>query len=285
MISLLEVVTKSAAFLETKGVEHARLNAELLVGHALGLKRMELYLQFERLLPERELEAIRPLIKRRSQREPLQHIVGSVEFAGIELKTDRRALIPRPETEFLVELLGGECDASPPACILDLGTGSGALALALAHRWSEARVTATDVSKDALALARENTVASKLEDRVTLVESDWFAGLNAGEGFGLIVSNPPYLTRAEVEESAVEVRGFEPSIALSTSEEGSADLLTIISEARRFLVPGGLLAMETGIAQHPRLLEAFATAGFENNRSRQDLAGRDRFVWGNAPAG
>ncbi len=279
MTSLLEVLQKSADFLERKGVEHPRLNAELLAGHALGLPRMQLYLQFERLLPERELELIRPLIRRRAQREPLQHIIGSVEFAGVTLKVDRRALIPRPETEYLVELVGQEWVENPPTKLIDLGTGSGALALALAAKWPESQVFATDISEEALALAKENRTALGLDQRVQIVQSDWFAGLPKGERFDLIVANPPYLTSAEVAETAPEVKDHEPAIALSTAEDGMDALGVLVQEARSWLVPGGLLAMETGIAQHATLISQLEAAGFEQVQSRPDLTERDRFVF------
>jgi release factor glutamine methyltransferase len=172
MITVLEVVQKTTDFLAAKGVESARLNAELLIGHALGLKRMQLYLQFERVLIETELEKIRPLVKRRSQREPLQYIVGDTEWSGVKLKVDKRALIPRPETELLVELVV-ERLKSPPARILDLGTGSGAIALALAKHFENAAVTAVDASDDALALAAENAAALGCSDRVNFLKSNW----------------------------------------------------------------------------------------------------------------
>lgn len=283
MTSLLEVLQKSADFLARKGVEHPRLNAELLAGHALGLPRMQLYLQFERLLPERELELIRPLIRRRAQREPLQHIIGSVEFAGVTLKVDRRALIPRPETEYLVELLGEAFGAQSPAKMIDLGTGTGALALALAAKWPDAEVWATDISEEALALAEENRTALGLSERVKLLQSDWFAALPPGERFDLIVANPPYLTAAEVAETQPEVQDHEPAIALSTAEDGMDALGALVNGARAWLAPGGLIAMETGIAQHPRLVEMFTGAGFGDIESRQDLTERDRFVFARNP--
>jgi len=280
--SLLEILQKSAGFLETRGVEHARLNAELLIGHALGLKRMELYLQFERLLPEAELEKIRPLIRRRGQREPLQHIIGSVEFGGLEFKVDRRALIPRPETEYLAELLGREVQPAP-ATVLDLGTGTGALACALAVHWPEARVWATDVSADALALAGENVAALALGERVKLLASDWFAAIPTEQRFDVIVANPPYLTESEVTEAAPEVREFEPRLALSSPEEGQASLHTIIDGALAYLNPGCWLALETGIAQHEALTARMTTAGYDAVSSRPDLTGRDRFLFARAP--
>jgi len=278
MTSLLDVLQKSADFLERKGVEHARLNAELLAGHALGLPRMQLYLQFERLLPERDLELIRPLIRRRAQREPLQHIIGSVDFAGVTLKTDARALVPRPETEYLVELIKAEFDSAPTRFV-DLGTGSGALALALAHVWSDCRAWAVDVSEEALALAAENTTDLGLGERVSLVQSDWFASVPTELKFDLVVANPPYLTAVEVAESAPEVKDHEPAVALSTAPDGLDALHLIVDESPAWLEPGGLLAMETGIAQHDGLVERLRERGYDEVQSRQDLTDRDRFVF------
>jgi release factor glutamine methyltransferase len=290
MLSVLEIIKKTTDFFTSKGVESPRLNAELLIGHALGLKRMQLYLQFERLLAEVELEKIRPLVRRRAQREPLQYIMGETEWSGLKLKTDKRALIPRPETELLVEfvvkavkeLRGTGEPVSAAMRILDLGTGTGALALALAKEFPDAAVTAVDVSEEALALAKENAMALGLSERVTILKSDWFSAVpepkEAAERFGLIVSNPPYLTEAEVTEAEPEVREFEPTSALIAADAGAADLKKIIAEAPGFIAAGGILALETGIAQHAELMAACAAAGFARSESRQDLTGRDRFV-------
>ncbi len=176
MQPLLEILRKTTDFFRAKGIESARLDAEVLVAHALKLRRMDLYLQFERLLTDVELDAIRPLVKRRGQREPLQHILGETDFFDLKLKTDRRGLIPRPETELLLELVTKAFD-SAPARILDLGTGTGAIALALAKFWPESAVVAVDRSAEALALARENAAKLALADRVEFRESDWFAAL------------------------------------------------------------------------------------------------------------
>ena len=278
MPSVLEIIQKSSEFLSARGVESARLNAELLIGHALELKRMQLYLQFERVLTEPELEKIRPLVKRRSQREPLQYIIGTVEFGGLKLKVDRRALIPRPETELLIEKIVGLC-VQPPQSVLDLGTGTGAIALALAKAFSEAQITAVDVSPEALALAAENVLASGFGPRVRLINSAWFKGLQPEDRFELIVSNPPYLTDAETDAAAPEVRGHEPRSALVGGLDGLVDLREIISAASPFLAPGGLLALETGIAQHAELMALAAAHGFERIESGRDLTGRDRFIF------
>ncbi|RXK52833.1 peptide chain release factor N(5)-glutamine methyltransferase [Oleiharenicola lentus] len=277
MLSVLEIIKRTTEFFDKRGVESARLNAELLIGHALGLKRMQLYLQFERPLTEAELELIRPLVKRRGAREPLQYILGATEFCGLKLKVDRRALIPRPETEYLVELVGEKLTTAPKA-VLDLGTGTGALALALAVKYPASCVTAVDNSAEALTLAGENTQALGLAARVRLLASDWFSALVAAEKFDLIVANPPYLTDAEVAEATPEVREHEPRAALVAAEEGRADLERIFHQARGFLNAGGLLACETGIAQHARLAAVARECGYARTESLRDLTGRDRYL-------
>jgi release factor glutamine methyltransferase len=278
MHTVLEIIKKTTDFLAAKGIESPRLNAELLIGHALSRKRMQLYLEFERPLTESELESIRPLVRRRAQHEPVQYILGETEFHGLKLKVDRRALIPRPETEQLVELVVEACRPAPPARILDLGTGSGAIALALAAAFSEAAVIGVDRSEDALALARENAAVTGAGDRVSFRLSDWFAAVR-GEVFDLIVANPPYLSAEEAATTPAEVREHEPVSALSAPDEGLSDLRTIIADAPRFLQAGGRLALETGMAQHTQLLTALKEAGFAEAESRADLAGRDRFVF------
>jgi len=277
MLTVLEVIKKTTDFFAARGIESPRLNAELLVGHALGLKRMQLYLQFERPLTAAELAAVRPLVRRRGQREPVQYILGETEFFGLMLKVDRRALIPRPETERLVELVTSR-QGEPPATILDLGTGSGAIALALAKHYPAASVTAVDSSVEALALAGENAAACGLAGRVTLVRSSWFAALPPDARFDLIVANPPYLSADEVAQAAPEVRGHEPAQALVSAAGGLADLGAILAGAPRFLAPGGRLALETGIAQHAELGRLAAAAGFKRTESQPDLTGRDRYL-------
>lgn len=278
MLTVLEIIKRTTGFFEQRGVESARLNAELLIGHALGLRRMQLYLQFERPLTEPELEKIRPLVKRRGGREPLQYIMGETEFSGLKLKVDRRALIPRPETERLIELVAQKL-TTPPKTVLDLGTGSGAIALALAKLWPESAVTAVDQSEQALALARENAVACGLAERVAFLASDWFSAVRSGEKFDLIIANPPYLSDAETAATAPEVRDFEPKSALSAGADGLADLQRIIRESRARLCPGGWLACETGIAQHPQLVALATAEGYARVESQRDLTGRDRYLF------
>src|SRR4051812_21526162 len=202
MLTVLEIIKRTTEFFAGKGIGSPRLNAEMLIGHALGRKRMQLYLEFERPLAEVELEAIRPLVRRRAQHEPVQYIVGETEFFGVRLKVDRRALIPRPETEQLVEqIVAVFTGTHPPRRILELGTGSGAIALALAKIYPDAAIIATDVSPEAVMLARDNAVFNTSDQRVTFVVANWFEALPAGP-YDVIVSNPPYLSAEETAQTA-----------------------------------------------------------------------------------
>src|SRR5665213_3480293 len=276
MLNVLEVVKKTSEFFASKGLESPRLNAELLVGHALGLARMRLYLEFERPVSDAELAAIRELVRRRGRREPLQHVIGYTEFSGLRLKTDARALIPRPETEFLVETLVTRCSPAPGR-ILDLGTGGGAIALALASAFPLAQVTAVDSDPGALALAAENAGSTGLAARVDFIQSDWFQGLPGGVAYGLVVSNPPYLSEEETAAATPEVRDHEPVRALTSGSGGFADIERILAGSLGVLAPGGMLALETGIGHHASAEAAARTAGYARTESLQDLAGRDRF--------
>jgi release factor glutamine methyltransferase len=284
MLTLLDVVKKTTEFFAQHGVENARLNAELIVAHGLGLNRMQVYLQFERPLTEAQLEAIRPLVRRRGRREPLAYVLGTAAFGDLKLAVDRRVLVPRPETEQLVELIKDTLPA-PPRSLLDLGTGSGALVLALARLYPEVRAVGIDASEDVLAVARENSARNAVDGRVDLRCSDWLAGLAPEERFDLIVANPPYLTESEWAATEPEVREFEPRSALVAADDGCADLLAIIANAPRHLEAGAWLFLETGIAQHARLLDAMGAAGLVAAQSARDWAGRDRFVFARAPGG
>ena len=278
MLTVLEIIKRTTEFLAGRGISSPRLNAELLLGHVIGRRRMQLYLEFERPLTAAELDQLRPLVRRRGQQEPLQYILGETEFRGLRLKVDRRALIPRPETELLVELVHTWAGTEPPVLrALDLGTGSGAIAAALATLWPGAAVVAAERCPEALTLARENFAALGLEGRIQPVAATWFDGVPAGP-YDAIVSNPPYLTAAEVAAAAPEVRQHEPRAALEAPEEGLADLRSILTGAPGYLRPGGLLALETGCDHHADLSARLQAAGFQAVEARQDLTGRDRFI-------
>ncbi len=269
---------KTAAFFEKRGLEQARLNAELLFAQALGCRRLDLYLQFERPLPEETLERLRVLVARRAKREPLQYIAGEAEFMDLKLRVDRRALIPRPETEELLEGVFARVGEGAPARVLDLGTGTGAIALALAQKYPGAAVTAVEASGEALSLARENAQRTGLGERVRFLGGAWFEPV-AGEVFDLIVSNPPYLTPEEVAQAQPEVRDWEPLGALVSGPEGLDDLFRIMDAAPEYLRAGGLLALETGIGHAGALSARAQAAGFARYEAAPDLSGRQRFFF------
>jgi len=278
LLTIREIKERTEAFFESKGVPNARLDTDTLIAHSLGIKRLELYLDLDRPLTAAQLAELRPLVKRRAEREPLQYIVGTVDFCDMELKVDRRALIPRFETEELVELACEALSASPKT-ILDLGTGSGALALALAKKYPEASVDAVDVSAAALSLAQENAAALGLDSRVTFHEGSCWRPLGLGEQlFDLIVSNPPYLTDEEMTTAEPEVVGHEPHSALVSGADGLDDFRIIFKEAASHMKPGGLLALETGIAQ-AEALDALAAAAGLQGECMEDLSGRPRFYF------
>lgn len=277
MQSLLEILNKTRDFFTQKGLENPRLEAELLLAGTLGMKRLELYLKFERILTEPELALLRERVKRRAAREPLQYVLGNAEFRELTLKCDRRALIPRPETEELVELVFKKLPAGAPARVADLGTGTGAIALSLAKERPELTVVACDFSADALALAKENAAACGLSERVEFVRSDW---MNAVSGnFDAIVSNPPYLTDGEVAVAQPEVKDHEPHNALIAPDAGLADLEKILRQAKPRLNAGGFVALETGIAHHPRLDEIARDAGYTTTESHRDSGDFPRFFF------
>jgi release factor glutamine methyltransferase len=279
MLTVKEVLLRTTSFFEGKGIENPRLNAEILLAHGLGMNsRLDVYLQHDRPLEEAELEKVRPLVKRRVQGEPLQHIEGRANFLGEYFLVNKKVLIPRPETEELFEKVEALLNENPPNRILDLGTGSGILALSLARTFKDAKVIAVDISPDALAVAKENAELQNLSARIKFLESDWYAAIQ-GE-YDLIISNPPYLTDKEVEAANPEVRDFEPMQALvSSGEKGEDCLFQVLEGAIQHLVPQGVVAMETGIFQHDLLYSKATEIGYSKSWGEKDLSGRDRFFF------
>lgn len=251
MSKVLEILSKSESFLTSKGVPNAKFDAQTMLAKILKCKRLDLFLRFEQELTENELNEYREYVRRRSKREPLQHILGDVEFANLTLKCDARALVPRHETEELCAILFERLKGSAPAKILDLGTGGGAIILALKNAFPSAECFALDASAEALSLAKEN--ARKCGFEINFIESKWFENIDGV--YDLIVSNPPYLTREEVENAEAEVKNFDPPSALASPENGLADLRQIIKNAPQFLTAQGLLALECG-ANQPSVLKA-----------------------------
>jgi release factor glutamine methyltransferase len=276
MKQLLEVLQSGASYLSKRGVDEARLNMEHLTAHVLRCRRMELYLRFDQVLPEAELVELRTLLKRRGEGEPLQHLLGTVEFYGLELISDHRALVPRPETEYLVERLVKGFVAPVPARVLDMCTGSGCIGLALARAWPAAQLTLVDVSEDALELARLNASRLGLE-QVKLLRSDLFEKL-AGAQWDLIVSNPPYIPTAELTTLSREVRR-DPHLALDGGANGLLLVERLLAGARLQLALGAQMVMEIGMGQAADVVALAETAGLGSCRVEQDLQGVERFVW------
>jgi release factor glutamine methyltransferase len=259
-------------FLGRKGIDSPRLDAELLLGKALGLSRIDLYTQHDRPLAEAEQAAARALLERRGRREPLAYVLGEWGFRRLTIATDARALVPRPETEIVVEralaLLAGIVEPS----VVDVGTGSGAIALAIADERPDARVIGTELSPDALALARENV--ARLSLPVELVETSLLEGLTGP--FDLVVSNPPYVAADELDSLEKEVREWEPRGALVESGQTEA----LVEAARDVLAPGGALVLECHEGEAQRVAALLRAAGYADAAVSLDLAGRERVVEG-----
>ncbi len=279
--TILHMILWSAEYLTEKGVEAGRLDAEWLLSTALGVDRLQLYLQYDRPLSSEEREAFKPLLRRRARREPLQYIIGRAAFRQLELKTDPRVLIPRPETEVLVQevLDWASAGAGGVGGVWDMGTGTGAVALSLAAEGAWTRVVATDVSPEALSVAADNAERHDLSGLVEFRQGSLFEPLEEGERFNIIVSNPPYIAESEKGELQPEVRDWEPPEALFAGEDGLDVIRQLVAGAPEHLVSGGLLALECGLGQAERVAaDVNATGAFGAVRIRPDLTGRPRVV-------
>ena len=272
-MTLAEVLKGATDYLAARGVASPRVDAELILARALGLRRIELYTQHDRPLTQHERAAARVMVQRRGRREPLAYILGDWDFRRLTLKTDARALVPRPETETVVERCLELLEGVEAPRIVDVGTGTGAIALSLALELPGARVAATDISPDALALARENAEANELE--VAFVEGDLLAGLTGP--FDLVVSNPPYVAASELAALEPEVREWEPRGALV--EEGQTERLAASARA----VLDGWLVLEVHADEADTVRRSLETRGYGRANISPDLAGRARVVearWG-----
>ena len=251
-MKILEVIQRSAEFLTKRGVSSPRLQVELILAHVLVMPRMRLYLSFEQLLTEPQLAAIRSFVQRRGNHEPLQYILGVTSFCGLDMTVNPRVLIPRPETELLAErawkyLLSLSESSVAPVSALDFGTGSGCIAVAMAAHAPNAQISALDISDEALSVAREN--AARHKTQVLFYRGNGFSALPEGAHFNLIVSNPPYISKTEIETLDLDVRDHEPRGALDGGIDGLDYYRLLAGEAPRFLLPGGCLMVEFGDGQ------------------------------------
>ena len=274
--TVLKLLRWTADYFAGRGLDAPRLDAELLLAATLGLDRVGLYVNFERPLQADELAAYRERVRRRAGREPLAYILGQAEFWSLPLKVTPEVLIPRPETELLVE------EALPRLSgrqqVLDVGTGSGALAIALAHERQELLVTAIDVSPAALAVAADNARSNGVAERIRFAQHD--LGLLPPGPFDLIVANPPYVPSGELAALMPEVRDFEPQLALDGGVDGLDAYRALARQAGVVLTAAGWLLVEVGSGQAPAVQELFAGAGLKEIFVSRDLAGIERVVGG-----
>jgi len=276
-MTVLEVLQSTTGYFQKRNIDSPRLNAEHLLAHVLSRKRMELYLDFERQLRESELAPLRELVKRRGTGEPLQHLLGTVEFCGRSFLCDKRALVPRPETEQLIELLITHFKSEiADSRMIDVGTGSGIIALTLAAEFPKAEIVGADISEDALMLARENAERLGLADRVHFLQSNLLESVRPQ--VDLIVANLPYVSTEDRHNLSREVL-HDPEVALFAGARGDELVRQLIGQASSWLRPGGMLAMEIGIGQSEALVAALAEKNYRDISTEKDYSGVIRFLF------
>jgi release factor glutamine methyltransferase len=273
----------TTGYLKDRHAESPRLDAEVLLAHALGCQRIQLYTRFEEEPVETVRDAYRALVKERAAGKPVAYLVGKREFYSLSFRVTPDVLIPRPETEFVVvrllDLAAKRAEAGGSLSILDVGTGSGILAVCAAKYLPAARVTAVDISPAALDIARKNAAEHGVGQRIDFVESDLLTALPADATFDFIVSNPPYITTAEMEKLAVDVRKFEPRQALEAGQRGTEVIERLIPQAAERLLTGGTLLIEVSPMIEPRVRELIASEKrFDAQPTTKDMAGLPRVV-------
>ena len=277
MKTLLETLQSGTAYLEKRGVDEPRLNMEHLTAKVLGCTRMDLYLSFDRPLEESQLSPLRDMTKRRGNREPLQHILGNVEFMGKEFLSDKRALIPRPETEELVGILFDKYkNKKGPSNICDVGCGSGVIGISLACHWPDSNIEMIDLSDQALELTEENIQSLELDSsRFNLINNNLLEGL--GKRFDLIVANLPYVGSREIESLEPELK-YDPVTALDGGESGLSLIEELIVQTKSNLNDGGVLALEIGDDQSSEVVQFMNDNVYKDIESLKDLSHIERFV-------
>jgi len=279
-MTVLESIKLSADYLDKKGIESPRINAELMLAHILDCKRLDLYLSFDRPLSEEEVSRYRTYLKRRGEFEPLQYILGSVEFYGLPFAVNSSVLIPRQETEILVEEIINRYRSKENLAILDIGTGSGNIAVSLARSLPGSVLTAIDISKGALELAEKNAVMNKVENQIKFIQHDILNNGTFGGGFDIIVSNPPYVSMKEFEELRPELKVYEPRHALTDDSDGLIYYRAIISKSVAMLKPGARLFFEIGAGQAEDVKIIFVQNNFSGVEITNDYLGIQRVITG-----
>ena len=280
-----ELMKSAMEHLQRKGFDDARLNVELLLAHALDLQRIQLYLHFDKPLTPEELLQFRSLYERRLKREPLQYIIGSTSFMGLHFTVDSRVLIPRPETETLIEQVMFVCQHYPnnaPIHILEVGTGSGNIAVSIAKYVKQAHITTIDISKEALLVAEENARIHSVDSQIQFLLVDVFDRTEElfRKQFDILVSNPPYVPRDEWEQLQAEVREFEPSAAVTDGRDGYKFYHRLIEIIPDILKPGGGILLEVGFQQAEKVARELKISGIDQIQITNDLQGIPRVVSG-----
>jgi release factor glutamine methyltransferase len=281
MITVLEVIKLSTEYLQKKGVESPRANAEILLAEILKCKRLELYLSFDKPLAENEVQIYREVIRKRGLRIPLQYIVGNVEFYGLKLIVNEQVLIPRPETELLVEKIINESDKSANLKILDIGSGSGNISLSISKNLQNSKVIGIDLSERALEVAKLNAELNTLQERVEFRLFDIMKDdLNSLGKYDLIVSNPPYVSENDYQNLEPELKNYEPKIALSDNSNGVSFYKRIIEVSDQILNKPGKIYFELGMGQSKQVQNLFEQKWFSNITVTKDYSGIDRIICG-----
>ena len=282
MMTILEALNWVTDYLKESRIENPRLNGELLLAHSMHLSREQLYIRLNHQVREDERKALEELVRRRASGEPLQYILGRQEFWSIQLKVDPRVLIPRPETEHLVEEAIrslSKISSQKKRSVLELGTGSGAIAISLAKEVKNIILVATDLSCEALRVARENAMKASVSDQIRFVRGDLLTPFHMGVNFDLILSNPPYLSDADMGQISREVRDHEPLLALRGGKNGLEFYQKLISQGPSYLKKGGWILLEVGYGQAGRVCEMIEAEGrFGQPETVKDLSGIERVV-------
>ena len=281
MITVLEAIRLSTEYLDKKGVESSRTNAEILLAEVLKCKRLELYLTFDKPLADSELNLYREFVRKRGMRVPLQYIVGNVDFYGINLIVNEHVLIPRPETELLVEKIINDSKKSDQLKILDIGTGSGNISIALSHHIQNCEVTGIDISEKALQVAKSNAEKNPSQNKIDFKLFDILDhNINELGLFDIIVSNPPYVSASDYQSLEPEIKNNEPKESLTDNYDGLSFYKHIISISKNILKKGGKLYFEIGKDQSLFVKEFMLTEKFKNVSIIKDYAGIDRIICG-----
>ncbi|MFQ5603149.1 MAG: peptide chain release factor N(5)-glutamine methyltransferase [bacterium] len=282
---VLEIIDWSSNYLLQKGITSPRLNAEQLLGHTLNMDRVALYLNYDRPLSTAELARYKRFLKRRLQNEPLQYILGQTEFMSLPFRVNSAVLIPRPETEILVETAIQKCQSDLPNLqtihILDVGTGSGCIAISLAKYVENTQIVAMDISEAALEVARENACINGVESKIQFLKADFFklsAENPLSQKFNLIVSNPPYVSEQDFEHLPAEIKKYEPNCALKDGSDGMSYYRALLDSVGGFMAEMGFLIMELGAGQASKVADMFHRQNMTNFQIFKDLNGMERTI-------